>query len=100
MIRRPPRSTLFPYTTLFRSQTGGAAAGADDRHLHGARHLPADDCGVLAHRDPAAESAGLADRVPGAAAGIAAGGDGAQGAIPAAAPGTRSARPEIGRAHV
>src|SRR2546429_4167205 len=24
MIRRPPRSTLFPYTTLFRSLTGGA----------------------------------------------------------------------------
>src|SRR5256884_4243014 len=23
MIRRPPRSTLFPYTTLFRSQIGG-----------------------------------------------------------------------------
>src|SRR3712207_8469731 len=23
MIRRPPRSTLFPYTTLFRSQTVG-----------------------------------------------------------------------------
>src|SRR2546425_5316395 len=23
MIRRPPRSTLFPYTTLFRSQQGG-----------------------------------------------------------------------------
>src|SRR3989475_6616357 len=23
MIRRPPRSTLFPYTTLFRSATGG-----------------------------------------------------------------------------
>src|SRR2546430_10255933 len=23
MIRRPPRSTLFPYTTLFRSQRGG-----------------------------------------------------------------------------
>src|SRR2546427_8356888 len=23
MIRRPPRSTLFPYTTLFRSQHGG-----------------------------------------------------------------------------
>src|SRR3712207_7059451 len=27
MIRRPPRSTLFPYTTLFRSQTGGPGAG-------------------------------------------------------------------------
>src|SRR5690554_7241068 len=26
MIRRPPRSTLFPYTTLFRSQPMGAAA--------------------------------------------------------------------------
>src|SRR3989475_6532482 len=25
MIRRPPRSTLFPYTTLFRSNNGGAA---------------------------------------------------------------------------
>src|SRR3712207_7109662 len=24
MIRRPPRSTLFPYTTLFRSQVVGA----------------------------------------------------------------------------
>src|SRR2546430_10061494 len=24
MIRRPPRSTLFPYTTLFRSLRGGA----------------------------------------------------------------------------
>src|SRR2546429_2694227 len=30
MIRRPPRSTLFPYTTLFRSRTrewGGAGLG-------------------------------------------------------------------------
>src|SRR2546430_16275881 len=25
MIRRPPRSTLFPYTTLFRSFNGGTA---------------------------------------------------------------------------
>src|SRR2546422_1711336 len=24
MIRRPPRSTLFPYTTLFRSHDGGS----------------------------------------------------------------------------
>ena len=24
MIRRPPRSTLFPYTTLFRSELGGS----------------------------------------------------------------------------
>src|SRR2546430_9123132 len=26
MIRRPPRSTLFPYTTLFRSERGARAA--------------------------------------------------------------------------
>src|SRR3712207_8639810 len=40
MIRRPPRSTLFPYTTLFRSRGGGGGgalggvvvrAGAADR---------------------------------------------------------------------
>src|SRR3712207_7659509 len=34
MIRRPPRSTLFPYTTLFRSLLGSRPAG------HGIR-LPA-----------------------------------------------------------
>src|SRR3954467_16008497 len=28
MIRRPPRSTLFPYTTLFRSNAEGATKGA------------------------------------------------------------------------
>src|SRR2546429_3022824 len=30
MIRRPPRSTLFPYTTLFRSVTTVGAAGAQN----------------------------------------------------------------------
>src|SRR3712207_8481013 len=30
MIRRPPRSTLFPYTTLFRSRPQPAEAGAGD----------------------------------------------------------------------
>src|SRR5689334_24626582 len=34
MLRRPPRSTLFPYTTLFRSHLPRAgAAGARDRAL-------------------------------------------------------------------
>src|SRR2546425_9614504 len=31
MIRRPPRSTLFPYTTLFRSRSQPVGLGADDR---------------------------------------------------------------------
>src|SRR2546427_7029196 len=40
MIRRPPRSTLFPYTTLFRSHTGaptcfGAPAGGTLARLAG-----------------------------------------------------------------
>src|SRR3712207_8018493 len=42
MIRRPPRSTLFPYTTLFRSGAGDgdppaqAAAGEQDPRVAGA----------------------------------------------------------------
>src|SRR5947208_9168093 len=32
MIRRPPRSTLFPYTTLFRSVAWPAGVGCDATH--------------------------------------------------------------------
>src|SRR5216683_3923916 len=38
MIRRPPRSTLFPYTTLFRSRSGAehdGRAGLGDVHRCG-----------------------------------------------------------------
>src|SRR2546430_4537878 len=34
MIRRPPRSTLFPYTTLFRSREGKRRALGARRHAH------------------------------------------------------------------
>src|SRR2546422_7589592 len=34
MIRRPPRSTLFPYTTLFRSFPVRERQGLDDGPLH------------------------------------------------------------------
>src|SRR3712207_7555403 len=41
MIRRPPRSTLFPYTTLFRSRAAGTGAvngsGTAGRHIRGLR---------------------------------------------------------------
>src|SRR5258707_11458004 len=33
MIRRPPRSTLFPYTTLFRSERGVAAGRKAGRRM-------------------------------------------------------------------
>src|SRR3712207_7690020 len=35
MIRRPPRSTLFPYTTLFRSAGQVAEVGLEGRRVHG-----------------------------------------------------------------
>src|SRR2546422_4884725 len=34
MIRRPPRSTLFPYTTLFRSAHAGARGELVSFHAH------------------------------------------------------------------
>src|SRR3712207_8333585 len=49
MIRRPPRSTLFPYTTLFRSRADGAdqrpgqeAVPVPGRAAAGERLQPAD----------------------------------------------------------
>src|SRR3712207_8669564 len=66
MIRRPPRSTLFPYTTLFRSRRPGV--GLDERRLRpggggprqraaelAARHRPA--------RQPARDAAPVRDHV-------------------------------------
>src|SRR3712207_7552583 len=44
MIRRPPRSTLFPYTTLFRS---GLAVEALRPVEAGVRHRPADPTQVV-----------------------------------------------------
>src|SRR2546426_2209180 len=41
MIRRPPRSTLFPYTTLFRSAEGRPALRGDLREGGAARGLAA-----------------------------------------------------------
>src|SRR6266849_11115110 len=34
MIRRPPRSTLFPYTTLFRSRPDGNPGGRGNAAAH------------------------------------------------------------------
>src|SRR2546429_8975716 len=52
MIRRPPRSTLFPYTTLFRSTKGiflgeyhvYAAAQVDDFFINGSEWIPGTPC--------------------------------------------------------
>src|SRR2546422_11764246 len=51
MIRRPPRSTLFPYTTLFRSRRLGPAAGIPRVRQQGAgtdrRHRAGGGAGVI-----------------------------------------------------
>src|SRR6266511_5632566 len=53
MIRRPPRSTLFPYTTLFRSNR--ARAGGSRRHALG--HGLAESAEQQAADAPASEAA-------------------------------------------
>src|SRR2546425_6751959 len=61
MIRRPPRSTLFPYTTLFRSHIlgdhragGNVGALADRERRHNAR--------VAAHERPVTDDRGVLGR--------------------------------------
>src|SRR2546430_7540620 len=50
MIRRPPRSTLFPYTTLFRSAAIFARPGNSDQ--------PGDSAGRVRRRRPAGSDSG------------------------------------------
>src|SRR2546430_13242957 len=88
MIRRPPRSTLFPYTTLFRSvrllHAGFAVALVVDHHQRQIRRLLHADRGEradshqhlaipgdhqhsspgLSHRKPEADHRRLAHRAP------------------------------------
>src|SRR2546430_5523331 len=44
MIRRPPRSTLFPYTTLFRSRGGDHQGGRSDRDRDEGEESPRGGC--------------------------------------------------------
>src|SRR5256885_14548409 len=54
MIRRPPRSTLFPYTTLFRSAGVGLQGDEAEAHIRHTRAL-GEDPGVSARCDVGAE---------------------------------------------
>src|SRR3712207_7314208 len=49
MIRRPPRSTLFPYTTLFRSHAATGVATTSRLHWASWRPHPAT-CGTAPYR--------------------------------------------------
>src|SRR5258706_15374703 len=59
MIRRPPRSTLFPYTTLFRSEDIGRGPRAARNHVP---HGPAESVIGVPNREKRAVL--LADRHP------------------------------------
>src|SRR5690349_24255553 len=56
MLRRPPRSTLFPYTTLFRSHERDRQNGVGDCQVDDgervARREPAPAQGELGHTEP------------------------------------------------
>src|SRR3989441_10020546 len=64
MIRRPPRSTLFPYTTLFRS---GAARHAlqlgDEAQVAGHRHVVVEGRALGQVADAAADLARLREDI-------------------------------------
>src|SRR3989441_9596123 len=50
MIRRPPRSTLFPYTTLFRSAAYFKEHGGSDKIIYGDYRDPVADTGEVVVR--------------------------------------------------
>src|SRR3712207_7188239 len=59
MIRRPPRSTLFPYTTLFRSRRLAALVGRRDRARRALLLLPGQGQHPLPHDHLAGHAAWL-----------------------------------------
>src|SRR3989440_790635 len=66
MIRRPPRSTLFPYTTLFRSLIAEALAGSPSLEITEARLRSAQAQAITAGapRGPAASLGALSPPPP------------------------------------
>src|SRR2546421_1017818 len=59
MIRRPPRSTLFPYTTLFRSRVADVDRGGERaRHERAGRNPGRRAVSRLARRPPAPRISG------------------------------------------
>src|SRR3712207_8277523 len=63
MIRRPPRSTLFPYTTLFRSEVAVRDRGRDLRDVpHLRREVPGERVHVVGQVLPRARDTRHLDR--------------------------------------
>src|SRR3712207_8613584 len=62
MIRRPPRSTLFPYTTLFRSRSAAEAQvnASGVERLQRPKLLRDDERGVVRQHDAARSHANVA----------------------------------------
>src|SRR3989454_9810610 len=86
MIRRPPRSTLFPYTTLFRSAARVPIADAERAELEPAGHENRHRTAQLpvAHLGAAGTDAELPERIVSPAVRRAISGDAARGHDPRA----------------
>src|SRR5688572_31601840 len=102
MIRRPPRSTLFPYTTLFRSEEQDRRVleeRACDREAllltAGEPQPPLADLGVVAPGEPLDELAGECESRGFLDLGVS-----GIGSAEAQILGDRARQQEIGRAHV
>src|SRR2546430_9899085 len=65
MIRQPPRSTLFPYTTLFRSRTMTEQSLSHDTTRYGHIQRPGEADNLPPGRDRAVSSAARARSRPG-----------------------------------
>src|SRR5256885_11045984 len=64
MIRRPPRSTLFPYTTLFRSRPGPVQLDEENPLPGPELGFAADQRDALARADEQALAVGVAESIP------------------------------------
>src|SRR3712207_7521573 len=62
MIRRPPRSTLFPYTTLFRSRTTNNSPGLASKITSGETRLSQHPITITSGDWPFSASASKRDR--------------------------------------
>src|SRR5258705_6080763 len=62
MIRRPPRSTLFPYTTLFRSRAAGLSCCARRRSASASQLCTSRGFALTRCSSSAAEAAELEQR--------------------------------------
>src|SRR3712207_8005819 len=69
MIRRPPRSTLFPYTTLFRSARAAVAVGGVEVVLVDGAQVAGDRAALIVEEADVKPARGVVEELIGGAVG-------------------------------